>query len=510
MKYFMGIDLGTSGVKVVILDMAGNIVSIGSKEQSMATPQPGWAEQEPEVWWQTTCCAVADAVKKAGAASRDIAGIGLSGQMLGATMLDKSLSPVRSCIIWCDQRSFVERDWFEQKFGLNTILEETANYPLTGYWAPKLLWMKKQEPALYDRIHKVIFPKDYIRLKLTGELKTEVSDAGGSALFDVAKRAWNYKLIDALEIPRSFFVDVVESEEITGYLKKDIAELLGLPENIPVVGGGGDQTAGGVGNGIVKEGLVSSTIGTSGVVFACADSVKIDYKSRGLHAFCHSVRNKWSVFGCTLAAGGSFKWLRDNILTEERNTAKDLNIDPYDLITLEASKAKPGSEGLLFLPYLIGERTPYPDPYAKGVFMGLTLRHSRQELIRSVMEGVTFSLRDTVEILREFNINVSEVRASGGGAKSSLWLQIQADIFNTEVITTNVDEGPATGAAILAGVGAGAFESVEAACSQIIKPLSSTKPNRENVKVYDELYSIYRSLYPALKDIYREHSRICF
>lgn len=507
MRYFMGIDLGTSGVKVVVLDVNGAIVSIGSKEQTMSTPQPSWAEQDPETWWQVACDAVKNALSKMDD-PKAIAGIGLSGQMLGATMLDKDLRPVRPCIIWCDQRSFIERDAFEERFGLDYILKETANYPLTGYWAPKLMWMQKNEPANFEKIHKVIFPKDYLRLKLTGELMTEVSDAAGSSLFNVTKRQWNHALIDSLGLPRSFFVDVVESQEVTGYLMQDVAEALGLKPGIPVVGGGGDQTAGGVGNGIVEEGMASCTIGTSGVVFACTNKVKIDYKSRAIHSFCHSVKDTWTVFGCTLAAGGSFKWLRDSLLVEEREFANRMGIDPYDVMSMHAADSKVGSKGLLFLPYMIGERTPYPDPYAKGVFMGLTFRHNRSDIIRSVMEGVTFSLRDSVEILRDFNVNLSQVRASGGGAKSDLWLQIQADIFNTEVITTNVDEGPGTGAAILAAVGAGAFDTVKEACEKIIKPVSRKLPVKENAEKYEELYQIYRSLYPALKDIYKKHSEI--
>lgn len=283
---------------------------------------------------------------------------------------------------------------------------------------------------------------------------------------------------------------------------------LGLAAGIPVVAGAGDQPAGGIGNGIVREGVVSSTIGTSGVVFACTNDVKIDDKARGVHTFCHALKDKWSIFGCTLAAGGSFKWLRDNLCGDERRFASTTGIDPYEAMTLVASKVKPGSKGLFFMPYMIGERTPYPDPNASGGFLGLTLRHSRMDMIRSVMEGVTFSLKDSMEILSEFDINIKQVRASGGGGKSNLWLQIQADIFNSEVITTNIEEGPAMGAAILAAAGTKAFSSVEEACDVMVKPLSVVNPIRENVELYQEMYQVYRSVYPALKEIYQKQASL--
>jgi len=397
---------------------------------------------------------------------------------------------------------------FESLFEMDDLLELTANYPLTGYVAPKILWLRKNEPDAYSRVHKVLLPKDYLRLKLTGELAAEVSDAGGTYLFDVAKRKWSDAMLKKLDIPKDFLPVLYESQNVTGYLRKEIASELGLKEGIPVVGGGGDQTAGGVGNGVIEEGIVSSTIGTSGVVFACTRSPKIDKKGRGVHTFCHSVLNKWSVFGCTLAAGGSFKWLKDKFAITEKQFADTRGVNVYDLMALSASEAKPGCEGLIFLPYLIGERTPYPDPYARGVFFGLSLRHGWHEMVRSVMEGVTFSLRDSLEILREFGVDVKQVRASGGGAKSPFWRQLQADIFSTEVITTNIEEGPAAGAAILAMVGAGFYTTVEEACKEIIKPLSKTEPIKRNVELYEDIYGIYKSLYPALKDTFYKQAKM--
>ncbi len=504
MDCYMGIDLGTSGVKVIVLDQSGKMITKTSREQTLETPADGWAQQDPGMWWENTSAAIREAAAKMGGHS--LKGIGLTAQMLGATFLDKKLDSIRPCLVWCDQRSAAERDAIEKELGLDYIYEATGNYPLTGYWLPKLKWLEKNEPENYARIHKIVFPKDYIRLRLTGELMGEVSDGGGSSLFDVEKRQWSWGLIDKMGFSRDWFVPVVESEEITGTLRPEVAAELGIPAGVPVVGGGGGQPAGGVGNGIVEEGVVASTIGTSGVVFACTDSLKIDTKMRGIHSFCHSVRNKWSVFGCTLAAGGSFKWMREHLSEKEREYAAASDIDIYDIMSLRASQSPAGSKGLVFLPYMIGERTPYPDPYAKGVFFGLSLRQNKADTIRSVMEGVTFSLRDSVEILREFGVQLRQVRASGGGGKSPLWRQMQADIFDAEVVTLNYDEGPALGATILAMVGTGAYASAAEACEAIIKPVSVQEPIKANVRLYQELYGTYASLYPALKGIFAQHA----
>jgi xylulokinase len=507
MDCYLGIDVGTSGVKVIILDKTGKLLAKASREYSMEIPADGWAQQDPDLWWNNTKSAIREAASGLGS-EKDIRAIGLSAQMLGAVFLDKSGKSIRPCLIWCDQRSSTERDALEKELTLEYILEKTGNYPLTGYWLPKLKWLEKKEPENYDKIDKVIFPKDYIRFMLTGEFVTEVADGGGSSLFDVARRQWSWDLIDRVGFPRNWFVKVVESDEITGKVRREVADEIGIPAGTPVVGGGGDQLAGGIGNGIVEEGIVSSTIGTSGVVFACTDSLKIDYDKRGLHCFCHSVRDKWSVFGCTLAAGGSYKWIREQLAGDEERYARKTGIGVYDVMDLLASKSPVGSKGLIFLPYMIGERTPYPDPYAKGVFFGLSLRHNRGDMIRSVMEGVTFSLRDSMEILHGFGVTIKQVRASGGGGKSSLWRQMQADIFNTELITLNIDEGPALGASILAMVGAGAYKTVKEACDVIIRPVHRQEPIPENVRVYEESYGIYRSLYPALKDVFAAHSAV--
>lgn len=507
MKYFLGIDSGTSGVKAIVVGEDGSSAGVGYQELDVITEKPLWAEQDPSDWWAACKKAVKEAVHSSGV-GKQIFGIGVTGQMLGSALLDKNNEIVGNCIIWLDQRAIEEVDWIIDKAGWDFLLEKTSNIPLTGYWAPKLMWIKKNQPRLFDKIAQVIFPKDFIKFKLTGEISLEVTDASGSYLFDVANRCWSDEMFDLCNLPRHIVSDnVIESQDVAGYLKKDVAEELGLMANIPVVGGAGDQPACGLGSGVYKEGIVSATIGTSGVVYAAANKPIPDVNQAAALSFCHSVPETWCLFGCTLAAGGSFKWLRDTFFADERDSMKENGEDVYTLMTELASKAEIGSEGLIFLPYLNGERTPYPDPYAKGVFFGLSYRHGLNEISRSVMEGVTFSLRDTIRLLREADVTVSEVRASGGGAKSKLWLQMQADIYNANIVTTNISETGCVGAAMLAAIGAGHFKNAEEACSRIIKPVSITEPQKDNVSRYEDFYQTYRSLYPTLKKTFAQQAK---
>lgn len=508
MAYFLGIDSGTSGVKAVVIDELGNTLGVGFKECDLITPKPLWVEQNPDDWWTACEFAMREAVQKSGK-GQEIEGIGLTGQMLGNTMLDKDFKPLGNCMIWLDQRATEERDEIEEKMGLDPMLDITANYCLTGYWAPKLMWVKKNRPDIFEKTHMVLFPKDYIKLILTGEASTEVTDASGTFLVDMAKRNWSDKMFEVCDLPKDIVPEkIYESCDVVGYLREDIAKLIGLRSGIPVVGGAGDQPAGGVGNGITREGVVSATIGTSGVVFAATSKVITDRQRRAALSFCHAIPSTWNFFGCTLAAGGSFKWLRDTIFADAKNTYERQGKDVYDLMTELAAQAEPASEGLIFLPYLNGERTPYPDENARGVFIGLSYRHGLAEISRSVMEGVTYSLRDTIEILREYNVDVKEVRASGGGAKSALWRQMQADIYNATVVTTNLEEGPSAGAAILAAVGAGAYSSVPEACDKIVKVVTRTEPNDKNVSLYEEFYQTYRSLYPTLQKTFASQNEL--
>jgi xylulokinase len=508
MTCFLGIDAGTSGVKAIVIDESGKTQGLGYKEVNLITPRPLWVEQDPNEWWQACKYAIQEAVAKS-EKGQEIAAIGLTGQMLGNTMLDKDLQPLGNCMIWLDQRATEERDILEERLGIDAMLDITANYCLTGYWAPKLMWVKKNRPEIFEKTRMVLFPKDYIKLVLTGEPSVEVTDASGSFLMDVGKRTWSDKMFEVCDLPKDIVPQkIFESCDVVGYLKSDLASELGLRTGIPVVGGAGDQPAGGIGNGVYKEGVVSATIGTSGVVYAVTGKAIADRQRRAALSFCHAAPNTWSLFGCTLAAGGSFKWLRDTFFADAKKAYAADGKDVYEMMTGLAGQAKASSEGLLFLPYLNGERTPYPDENARGVFFGLSYRHGLGEICRSVMEGVTYSLRDTIEILREYNVQVSEVRASGGGAKSEMWRQMQADIYNAAVVTTNLEEGPSAGAAILAAVGAGIYNSVGEACDSIVKVVSRTEPVAKNVAQYEEFYQTYRSLYPTLKDTFETQSKL--
>ncbi len=506
MSCYLGIDSGTSGVKAIVIDETGATLGVGYKECNLLTPRPLWVEQDPNDWWEACAFAIREAVARSGRGN-EIQAIGLTGQMLGNTMLDKDLKPLGNCMIWLDQRATAERDWIEEQLGIDAMLGITANYNLTGYWAPKLMWVKKNRPDIFEQTRMVLFPKDYLKLILTGEPTVEVTDASGSFLLDVGQRKWSDRMFEVCGLPKDIVpARVYESCDVVGCLRDELAQELGLRPGIPVVGGAGDQPAGGIGNGVYREGVVSATIGTSGVVYAATSKPIADRQRRAALCFCHAAPGTWSLFGCTLAAGGSFKWARDTLFADQKEACAARGEDVYDVMTDLAAQVKPSSEGLTFLPYLNGERTPYPDEHARGVFCGLSYRHGLGEICRSVMEGVTYSLRDTIEILREFDVQVDEVRASGGGAKSALWRQMQADIYNATVVTTNLQEGPSAGAAIMAAVGAGAFRSVGEACDSIVKVVSRTEPAPRSVALYEEFYQVYRSLYPTLKDTFARQS----
>jgi xylulokinase len=495
---FLGIDIGTSGTKTLLIDDAGRVLAAATVEYPLSTPQPGWAEQEPRHWWEATQATVREVLQKSGLSGGDIQGIGLSGQMHGSVFLDERGEVIRPALLWSDQRTVAQCDWITAAVGAERVVELISNPVLTGFTAPKVIWLRDHEPENYRRVRKVLLPKDYIRFRLTGEFATEVSDASGTAMFHVRERRWAHELLDAIDVPREWMPDCFESEEPSTRISEAAAEATGLRAGTPVVGGGGDQAAGAVGNGIVEPGIISSSVGTSGVVFAFSDEPSVDPRLR-LHTFCHAVRGKWHQMGVMLSAGGSLRWYRDTLGGPETLVAAALGVDPYVVIADEAKNAPAGSEGLIFLPYLTGERTPHPDPYARGVFFGLTLRHDRRHLARSVLEGVAFGLRDSFEILDEMNVPIREVRASGGGARSPLWRQIQADVVGRDHVTINVDEGPAFGVALLAGVGTGNWSTVAEACRATIRVADRCPPDEANRKVYDALHPIYQGLYHSLK-----------
>ncbi len=501
MSYLIGVDIGTSGTKTVLFDSKGNTIASSTKEYPMYQPQNGWAEQDPSDWWTATYTSINEVLIKSGIRSSDITGIGLSGQMHGLVMLDNDGKVLRRSIIWCDQRTSNECAEITEKIGKDRLMQITANPALTGFTASKILWVKNNEPRTYEKCHKILLPKDYIRYMLTGEFATEVSDASGMQLIDIHKRTWSDEVLEKLQIDKSLLAPVYESFEVTGKVSKDAAELTGLAIGTPVVGGAGDQAAGAVGNGIVKEGILSSTIGTSGVVFAHTNKPLIDKLGR-IHTFCHAVPNAWHVMGVTQAAGLSLKWFKDNFCNSEKDFAREMGIDVYELIGQEAAKSVPGADGLIYLPYLMGERTPHLDPKARGVFFGMSAIHTKRDFIRAVMEGVCYSLKDCMEIIKENGLPINEVRASGGGGKSSLWRQMQSDVFNCNINTINSSEGPALGVAILAAVGTGLYKSIEEACDAVIKLKTEQTPDKLLNEIYLKNYVKYQYIYQSLKELF--------
>ncbi|AGC67909.1 xylulose kinase XylB [Thermoclostridium stercorarium subsp. stercorarium DSM 8532] len=507
MAYLLGVDIGTSGTKTVLFDETGNTVASDLQEYPLYQPKNGWAEQDPEDWWRATYTSIRNVLAKSGVSPDEVKGVGLSGQMHGAVLLDKDNQVLRRAIIWCDQRSSAECEQITELIGAKRLIEITANPALTGFTASKVMWVKNNEPEIFDKVRKILLPKDYVRFCLTGEFATEVSDASGMQFLDVPNRCWSDEVISKLGLDKSMLGKVYESQEITGTIHSKAAELTGLKVGTPVVGGAGDQAAGAVGNGIVKKGIISSTIGTSGVVFAYSDDVNIDPLGR-VHTFCHAVPNKWHIMGVTQGAGLSLQWFRNNFCREEIATAELMGVDPYYLMDQAAEKVEPGSNGIIYLPYLMGERTPHLDPDCRGVFFGLSAKHTKREMIRAVMEGVVYSLRDCLEIIEGLGVEISQVRASGGGGKSPLWRQMQADVFNRDICTINASEGPAFGVALLAGVGAGVYRSVEEACEATIKVKSTQKPNTAAHEKYNGYYKLYRKLYTSLKDDFKTLAKL--
>lgn len=498
MRYVIGVDIGTSGTKTVLFDENGNSIASYLVEYPLYQPKIGWAEQDPEDWWNATHTSIKAVIEKSGVNPSDIKGVGLSGQMHGLVLLDENGKVLRNSIIWCDQRTVAEADDLTEKIGRERLIEITGNPALTGFTAAKILWVQKNEPEIYAKTAKILLPKDYIRYMLTGEYATEVSDASGMQLMDIKNRCWSDEILEKLNIDKGLLGKMYESCEVTGTVHSNAAELTGLEIGTIVVGGAGDQAAGAVGNGIVKPGIVSSTIGTSGVVFAHMDNIQIDKQGR-IHTLCHAVPGKWHVMGCTQGAGLSLKWYRDNFCHAEMDAADGMSVDPYYLMDQQAAKIAPGCEGLMYLPYLMGERSPHNDPNAKGVFFGLSAKHTKYDMLRAVMEGVSYSLNDCLAVVKEMGIDASEVRASGGGGKSKLWRQMQADMFGCDINTINVSEGPALGVALLAAVGAGIYNSVPEACEATIKVKETMKPIAENVDTYKKYFPIYQNVYKALK-----------
>ena len=496
----LGIDVGTSGTRAVILDGRGTVLASGTEEHAnFASPQPGWAEQDPRDWWRAAALAVRKALQSSGLAADAIAAVGFSGQMHGAVLLDEKDEVIRPALIWCDQRTEAQSKELEHSIGLDRLIQLTCNPPLTNFTLTKLLWVREHEPQNWQRVRKIMLPKDYVRLRLTGESAIDVADASGTLMLDVAHRAWSSEVLNKTGIDSKLLPKLYESQEICGKLSAAGAEATGLRVGTPVVAGAGDQAAGAVGMGITRAGVVSATIGTSGVVFAATDRPSLDPKGR-LHTFCHAIPGRWHVMGVTQSAGLSLRWFRDRF-----GAGPDDGRDPYERMSAEAATVPAGSEGAFWAPYLMGERTPHLDPFARAAFVGLSASHTRAHLIRAVLEGVAYSLKDTFSIFDEIHVPVERIRLGGGGARSPLWQQIQADVFAHEVEILKAEEGAAYGAAILAGVGSGVWKSVDEACDAAVSVAKRVSASKENSAVMQRGYKTYRRIYPALHSIFAEN-----
>src|SRR3954447_17086143 len=486
---YLGIDIGTGGTRALLVDSKGAVrAGCTSAHEEMRMERPLWAEQRPENWWDAAVDAIRGVLAQAGVAGSEVRSIGLSGQMHGLVLLDAAGAVIRPSLIWCDQRSQPQVDAVNAKVGRETVLKYIANPVLTGFTLPKLLWVRDHEPRNFERARKMLLPKDYVRYKLTGEFATEVSDASGTAVFDVVNRRWSFEMMDALGLDRSLLPECRESVEVSAQISPEVAELTGLAAGTPVVGGGGDQASSAVGNGIVEAGVVSCTLGTSGVVFAHMEQVAYDPAGR-VHTFCHAVPGKWHVMGVTQGAGLSLQWFRNQLAPGTS----------YDTLTAEAAQSPAGAQGLYWLPYLMGERTPHLDAAARGGWIGITNSHKRADLIRAVIEGVSYSQRDCLEIVESLGVAVSSVRASGGGATSPFWRQLLASVLDRRVVTLETQEGSAYGAALLALAGSGEYGSVEEVCRVAIRETESVAPCGDDVAVYAKGHKVYQALYPALK-----------
>jgi xylulokinase len=489
---YLGIDIGTGGTRALLIDARGAVrAGCTSVHEDMTMARPLWAEQRPENWWDAAVDAIRGVLAQAGVSGKDIRTIGLSGQMHGLVLLDGAGTVIRPSLIWCDQRSQPQVDAVNAKVGRENVLRYIANPVLTGFTLPKLLWVRDHEPHNFERARKMLLPKDYVRYKLTGEFATEVSDASGTAVFDVVNRRWSFDMMDALGLDRSLLPECRESVEVSAQITREVAELTGLAEGTPVVGGGGDQASSAIGNGIVEAGVVSCTLGTSGVVFAHMEQVSYDPAGR-VHTFCHAVPGKWHVMGVTQGAGLSLQWFRNQLAPGTS----------YDALTREAAQSPAGAQGLYWLPYLMGERTPHLDAAARGGWIGLTNSHTRADLIRAVIEGVSYSQRDCLDIVEGLGVAVRSVRASGGGAKSPFWRQVLASVLDRQVVTLETQEGSAYGAALLALAGSGEYGSVAEVCRVAIRETESVASCEADAAVYAKGHAVYQALYPALQPLF--------
>jgi xylulokinase len=487
--YFIGIDIGTTSVKLIATNERGNVVKSISKEYPLYFPKPLWSEQNPEDWWNQSINGLKELFE--GLDKSEIKAISFSGQMHGMVTLDKNHEIVRPAILWNDQRTDKECDYLNNVVGQKKISQWTGNLALTGFTAPKVLWLKNNEPENFVRTKKIMLPKDYLAYKMTGVFATDMSDASGTLYLDVKNRKWSLEMLELLGISESYLPDLYESYEAIGNIKSDLADELGLSKDVKIVIGGGDQAVAAIGGGVVGPGSCSLSLGTSGVIFTSNEQFFVD-ENNSLHSFCHA-NGKYHLMGVTLAAASSLKWW-----VEQVNKTDD-----FDCLLNEAEEAQI-EDNLFYLPYLMGERTPHNDPYCRGTFIGLNMTHERKHMTRAVLEGVAFSLRDTFELMKEMGIEITDISINGGGAKSKLWCHIIADVLNVKVNKLNTNEGPAYGASILAAVGFKLFDTVEDACDKFIKVTETINPKKENCELYNQKYEKFRKIYPATKELFKQ------
>ncbi len=493
----LGIDVGTGGTRALLVDERGGVLGSGTQEhEAFRSPQPGWAEQSPEDWWRACGLAVKRVLESCDTRADEIACVGLSGQMHGAVLLGRHNEVIRPALIWCDQRTEAQAQWLDAQFGRERLIQLTCNPPLTNFTLTKLLWVREKEPRNWERVRRIMLPKDYVRFRLTGDYAIDVADASGTLLLDVARRTWSEEVLSGVGISPEALPALYESPEICGGISEEGAAATRLKVGTPVVAGAGDQAAGAVGMGIVRAGLVSATIGTSGVVFAATDRPSLDPRGR-LHTFCHAVPGRWLVMGVTQAAGLSLRWFRDRF-----GAGAEDGRDPYERLIAEADQQPACEQGVFWAPYLMGERTPHCDPSARAALLGLSASHSRAQVIRAILEGVAFSLRDTLTIFEELGLPVERIRLGGGGSRSRLWRTIQAEVYGREVQRVRTEEGAAYGAAILAGVGAGVWSSMDEACAVVTRVSETIQPDAMRKAAMDRGYETYRRIYPALREVF--------
>jgi len=508
MMYLMGIDVGTTGVKTILMDEKGNVMGEAARSYPLHSPRPSWFEQDPDDWWNAAAESIQEILQKDRVKAAEIRGIGLSGQYHGLVLLDRNHHVLRRSILWNDQRTARQSEYIVEKVGRKKLLQSAATIGAPYFTACKLQWVRENEPEIYEKVYKMMLPKDYIRYMLTGEFATDVTDASGTLFLDIRKRNWSRDVPAILDVKSEILPHVVESPELSGKVSKNATEQTGLREGTPVAGGAGDQAAAAVGNGIVEEGLLTYSIGTSGVIYAATDTVRIDEEGR-FNTFCHSVPGKWCVLACINAAAGSYQWYQEKFAESEREIAAKKGNSVYQVLEELARSAPLGSDKLIFLPYLAGERHPHTDTNARGVFFGLHMGHGKSHMIRAILEGVAFSFRDCLEVMKEHEVRINEIRATGGGAQSPLWMDIQVNVSGEPIVIMEADAGGAAfGAGILGAVAAGVYGSVEEACTQLVKTARRIVPDEKKMKSYEKLFRFFQSMYPLLKERYKALAEI--